>query len=169
MYFQPISSDILSGANGSASVIAACKTNYINMVTRGRALYPNARHIITNLGPRQEFTGDGTTADTYEYARLQCNTWLALLPLGSRYLHRHGLTADRLGQPCAGPSSAHRRRHAHDTASTPDRSIAHPGDPRMTRCVVCVVGGALLGVLTVGVVGVALIEFTEIGERDFRR
>lgn len=38
----------------------------------------------------------------------------------------------------------------------------------MTRCLACLAAGALLGVITVTLTGLALIEFTDAIERDFR-
>lgn len=73
IYSELNSSDITTDQGVSAIA------NLQKAVLGGKAKWPNARHIITNLGPRQEYTGDGTVSSTMEYARLQVNKKVHLL------------------------------------------------------------------------------------------
>lgn len=56
-------------------IAESAQPDFKGAVDRGKALWPNARHITTNIPPRIEFTGDGTSSATTEYKRVQQNLW----------------------------------------------------------------------------------------------
>jgi len=73
VYFAATSSDTIDNS------IATAKADFAATVARGKALWPKARHIATNIPPRGEFTGSGESDGTPEHKRFQMNTWHALL------------------------------------------------------------------------------------------
>ncbi|MFA5172735.1 MAG: hypothetical protein WC426_14325 [Sulfuriferula sp.] len=74
VYMALNSSDLAGGS------LAYAKSNMLGAIARGKALYPNARHIITNVPPRVAFTGAVGSAGTLEDDRAQLNTWMHMLP-----------------------------------------------------------------------------------------
>jgi len=74
LYFAAPSSDVVD----EGGTITASKSNTVNMLLKGKAKFPNARHIITDIPPRADFSG--TSSSGLEKARLDMNSWLHLLP-----------------------------------------------------------------------------------------
>ena len=71
VYFALNSSDLAGGST------AVAENNMTVAIARGKALYPNARHVVTNIPPRVAFT-----AGVSEDARLLVNEWMHMLPGG---------------------------------------------------------------------------------------
>jgi hypothetical protein len=79
VYYALASTDVI---NEAGSTITTSQTSLLNAIAKGKAKFPNARHVITNIPPRGEYTGSGATAGTLEKARLDFNKWSHLLPAG---------------------------------------------------------------------------------------
>ncbi|MUL44456.1 hypothetical protein FZI85_17175 [Mycobacterium sp. CBMA293] len=79
LYYALASSDVI-GEGGST--ITTSQADFLGAIAKGKSKFPNARHIITNIPPRGEYTGSGATAGTLEKARLDFNRWSHLLPAG---------------------------------------------------------------------------------------
>lgn len=73
VYFALHTSDVLGGSGSNADVEGAVAAT-MGAVAIAKAKYPNARHIVTNLPPRQE-----TTSGTYNTAMLYANQLTHLL------------------------------------------------------------------------------------------
>ncbi|MBB5167195.1 hypothetical protein [Mycobacterium sp. AZCC_0083] len=72
LYFALASSDTVD------STVADAQANMRGAIKNGKAKYPNARHLITNIPPRMEFS-----AGASEAKRVAMNTWLHMLPVGT--------------------------------------------------------------------------------------
>lgn len=59
--------------------VASVQADFTSTVAQGRTLFPNARHIATNIPPRIGYTGSGTDTASTEYKRVTMNTWHHML------------------------------------------------------------------------------------------
>lgn len=73
IYAMLTSSDTIDYATASV------QADFTSTVNQGKTLYPNARHIATNIPPRVGFTGVRATNTTTEYKRHVMNTWHHML------------------------------------------------------------------------------------------
>lgn len=72
LYQELVSSDLINEGGTYTTSLASHRS----VVGRGRTKFPNARHIASNIGPRDGFTG--TSASGLEKARIDLNTQLHL-------------------------------------------------------------------------------------------